>query len=149
MLRLLGESASDFFMSSHIQWDSAFRDSGRSGCGYIFSYQENSNHYAVILDRSKVHFLITDLSQGYSGFVTPTRGTGLVDFDYPVETDFTLIVKDINAYVLVEGEMVGEYTLARSRPMNGELGLTVLSSTNRDFGTRCEITDLRLWIPNP
>lgn len=144
----LGESASDFFMSGHFEWDSAFRNSGMSGCGFYFSYQENADHYAIILDRSKVYFLITDLRQGYSRFITPTRGRGLVDFDYPVEADVTLIVSGTYAYVLVDGEIVGEYTLARSRPMHGNLGLTALSSTNREYGTHCEITDLHLWVPN-
>jgi hypothetical protein len=143
----LGESASDFFMSGHVEWDSAFRNSGKAGCGFYFSYQENKDHYAVILDRSRVYFLITDQSRGYSSLITPTRGTGLVDFDYPVEADFTLIVKGNYAYVLVDGEVVGEYTLARSRPMHGDLGLTALSSTNRGYGTHCEMTNLHLWIP--
>jgi hypothetical protein len=59
-----------------------------------------------------------------------------------------LIVKGTSAYVLVNGESVGEYTLAQSRPSRGEIGLTVLSGTNKDYGTHCEMTDLRLWIPD-
>ena len=144
----LGESASDFFMSAHFKWNSAYQNSDISGCGFIFSLQENDDHYAVFLDRSKVFFLITDRRLGYSKPITPTRGTGRVKFDYPAEADFTLIVKGTYAYVLVNGDVVGEYTLAQSRPMHGDLGLTVLSGTNRDYGTRCEMTNLHLWIPN-
>ena len=144
----LGESASDFFLSGHFKWDSAFKNSDISGCGFIFALQENNDHYAVFLDRSKVFFLITDQALGYSRPVGTTRGTGRVKFDYPAEADFTLIVKGNSAYVLVDGEVVGEYTLAQSRPMQGNLGLTVLSGTNRDYGTHCEMTDLHLWLPN-
>ena len=144
----LGESASDFFLSGHFKWDSAFRNSDISGCGFIFALQENNDHYAVFLDRSKVFFLITDHALGYSRPVGTTRGTGRVKFDYPAEADFTLIVKGNFAYVLVDGEVVGEYTLAQSRSMQGNLGLTVLSGTNRDYGTHCEMTDLHLWLPN-
>lgn len=144
----LGVSASDFFMSAHFKWDSAFRNSDIAGCGFIFSLQDNDDHYAVFLDRSKVFFLITNRARGFSSPVSPTRGTGLVKFDYPAEADFTLIVKDHSAFVLVDGKVVGEYTLAQSRPMHGNLGLTVLSGTNRDYGTRCEMTDLHLWVPS-
>ncbi|HLF73067.1 MAG TPA: hypothetical protein VI524_01875 [Anaerolineales bacterium] len=144
----LGDVASDFFLSAHFKWDSAFRNSDISGCGLIFALQENDDHYAVFLDRSKVFFLITDRSLGYSRPVGTTRGTGRVKFDYPAEADFTLAVKDNSAYVLVNGEFVGEYTLARSRPIHGTLGLTVLSGTNRGYGTRCEMTNMRLWIAN-
>jgi len=141
-------SASDFFLSAHFKWNSAFQNSDTSGCGFIFGIQPNDDHYAVFLDRMKVYFLITDHTRGYSKPVTPTRGIGRVKFDYPAEADFTLIVKDAYAYILVNGEVVGEYTLAQSRPLNGDIGLSVLSGTNKDYGTRCEMTNLHLWIPN-
>ena len=63
------------------------------------------------------------------------------------EADFTLIVKGAYSYVLVNGELVGEYTLSQSRPLYGNVGLTLLSGTNKDYGTRCEMTNLHLWIP--
>lgn len=40
-----------------------------------------------------------------------------------------------STYVLVDGELVGEYTLAQSRLIGGYLGLSTLSGTNKDFGT--------------
>jgi hypothetical protein len=144
---LVQDGVSDFFLSAHFRWDSAFKNSDVSGCGFIFGVQENEDHYAVFLDRQKVVFLITDNSVGFSRTVSPTRGTGIVKFDYPAESDFTLIVKDAYAYVLVNGEVSAEYTLAQSRSSKGALGLTVLSGTNKDYGTRCEMTDLRLWMP--
>ena len=143
----VGASAGDFFMSAHFKWDSAFQSSNTSGCGFIFGLQPNNDHYAIFLDRKQVYFAITDRALGYSRPITPTRGTGLVNFEYPAQADFALIVKGTYAYVLVNGEDVGEYTLAQGRPLQGNLGLTVLSGTNRDFGTRCEMTDLRLWTP--
>ena len=143
----LKDSASDFFLSAHFKWDSAFKNSDISGCGFIFDLQPNDDHYAVFLDRSKIFFLITDHAHGYSKPMSPTRGTGRVKFDYPAEADFTLIVKGAYAYVLVNGEVVGEYTLAQSRSLQGDLGLTVLSGTNRDYGTHCEMTNLHLWVP--
>ena len=79
--------------------------------------------------------------------MSPTRGSGRVDFNYPAEADFTVIVKGAYTYVLVNGEVVGEYTLAQSRSLQGDLGLTVLSGTNRDYGTHCEMTHVRLWVP--
>ena len=143
----LRDSASDFFLSGHFKWDSAYKSSDTSGCGFIFGLQQNDDHYAVFLDRQKVLFLITDHAIGFSKPVSPTRGNGVVKFDYPAEADFTLIVKDAYAYVLVDGEVVGEYTLAQSRASKGGIGLTVLSGTNKDYGTRCEMTNLHLWLP--
>jgi hypothetical protein len=145
---LVQDSVGDFFMSAHFKWDSAFKNSNISGCGFVFGIQENEDHYAVFLDRQKVLFLITDSQAGFSKPVGPTRGTGTVKFDYPAEADFTLIVKGAYAYVLVNGEVSAEYTLAQSRSPKGGVGLTVLSGTNKDYGTRCEMTNLHLWLPN-
>jgi len=141
------DGVSDFFLSAHFQWDSALKNSDIAGCGFIFGVQPNNDHYAVFLDRQKVFFLITDNRLGFSKPVGPTRGTGIVKFDYPAEADLTLIVKDAYAYVLVNGEVSAEYTLAQSRSSKGGIGLTVLSGTNKDYGTRCEMTNLHLWLP--
>ena len=143
---LIQDGVGDFFLSAHFKWDSAFKNSDISGCGFIFGIQPNEDHYAVFLDRQKVFFLITDHAAGFSRPVSPTRGTGIVKFDYPAEADFTLIVKGTYAYVLVNGEVSAEYTLAQSRSSKGGIGLTVLSGTNRDYGTRCEMSNMHLWL---
>ena len=138
----------DFYMSGHFKWTSAYRNADESGCGFLFSLQENSDHYGVFLDRAKILFLDNQSSR-YSKLVRPTRGTDQVKFDNPFDTpaeaDFTLIVKGAYAYVLLGGEVVGEYTLAQSRLLSGFVGVSTLSGTNKDFGTRCEVTDLHVW----
>lgn len=142
----LRDSADDFFLSAHFQWDSAFKNANISGCGFMFGIQENGDHYAVFLDRKSVLFLMTDQTFGLSKPISPTRGTGHVNFDYPAGADFTLIVRDSYARVLVDGALTGEYTLSQSRPARGHLALTILSGTNKDYGTHCEMTDIRLWL---
>ena len=54
----LSATASDFYMKAHFKWSSAYRSADLSGCGFIFALQDNENgdHYAVFLDRSKVYF---------------------------------------------------------------------------------------------
>jgi len=148
----LNTQTSDFYMSAHFKWSSAFRNANESGCGFIFAIQENGDHYAVFLDRSGIIFLNADQTSGYSKNVGLTRGTGRVKFDNPAdkpaEADFTLIVKDTYTYVLVDGEVIGEYTLAQSKILNGNLGLSLLSGTNKDYGTHCEMTGVHIWIPS-
>ena len=144
--------ASDFYVSAHFKWTSAYRNAAESGCGLVFAANEKGDHYAVFLDRAKVIFLDNSRSASYSLPVGRTRGTGTVKFgnpfDEPLEADFTLIVNDSYAYVLVDDEVVGEYTLSQSRSLDGLIGLALLSGTNKDFGTRCEVTNLHAWVPN-
>lgn len=142
----LTDTVSDFYMRAHFKWESAYRNADISGCGFVFALQGNSDHYAVFLDRSRILFLISNRSGTRE--LGKTRGTGKVKFDPgPAEADFTLIVNGAYAYVLVNEEVVSEYTLSQSQPLRGKLGLTVLSGTNKDYGTRCEMTELHAWIP--
>ncbi len=145
----LNDVASNFYMSAHFKWSSAYRNADVSGCGFAFSIQENGDHYAVFLDRTKIRFLNADQSE-YTRRLGVTRGTGLVEFnnpaDQPAQADFTIIVKDAYVYVLVDEDVVGEYSLPQSRPLKGNLGLTLLSGTNKDFGTRCEMTNIHAWL---
>jgi hypothetical protein len=144
----LNDTASDFYMKAHFKWSSAYRSADLSGCGFVFAVEQNEDHYAVFLDKSKIYFVETSY---YYRPIGPTRGTGRVNFDnpadHPVEADFTLIVKGAYAYVLVDEEVVGEYTLAQSKNLRGRLGVSLMSGTNKDYGTRCEMTNLHLWIP--
>ena len=148
----LGETVTNFYISAHFKWSSAYRNADVSGCGILFAIQDNGDHYAVFLDRSKILFLNADTATSFSRPVGLTRGTSQVKFDNPadnpVEADFTVIVNDAYTYVLVDGEVVGEYTLAQSKILRGDIGLSLLSGTNRDYGTRCEMTDIHIFIPN-
>lgn len=144
----LGTEVSDFFISAHFKWESAYKNASESGCGFTFAVQPDYGHYAVFLDRSKIIFLDADSS--YGSYVLPvgiTRGPGRVKYGNPAEADFALIVKGISAYVLVDNEFIGEYTLSKSRILTGDIGLTILSGTNKDYGTRCEMTNIRLFAP--
>jgi hypothetical protein len=143
----LNKIVSDFFISAHFEWSSAYQNADESGCGFAFAIQPDNEHYAVFLDRTKVVFLDADNSYSYSRYVGKTRGSGSVKFNNPAEADFTLIVKGAYAYILVDGELFGEYTLSQSRILKGDVGLTVLSGTNKDYGTRCEMSNIHIWTP--
>ena len=147
----LGETVTDFYISAHFKWSSAYRNADLSGCGILFAIQDNGDHYAVFLDRNEILFLNADTATSYSRPVGLTRGTKRVKFDNPadnpVEADFTVIVNGTYTYILVNGEVVGEYTLAQSKILRGDIGLSLLSGTNKDYGTRCEMTNIRLFIP--
>ena len=54
-----------------------------------------------------------------------------------------------HAYVYVDDKFIGEYTLSQDKILKGIFGYGIISGTNRDFGTRCEITNARVWSLNP
>lgn len=141
----LTDTATDLLFSGHVKWESAYQNADISGCGVIFGLQNNNDHYAVFLDRTRVLYLISNGSGVHE--MGKTRGTGRVKFGNPAEADLAIIVNGHYSYVLVDGEVVGEYSLSQSQPIRGKVALTVLSGTNKDYGTRCEMTDIHIFIP--
>jgi len=140
-------SLSDFVFTAHFAWSTAVQTADESGCGIWFAIQDNGDSYFVFLDKSRIYFLRYDASQGrYTREVGKSRGTGQVAFGNPAEADFALIVNDHQAYVHVGDQFIGEYNLPANSITAGRLGYTVLSGTNKDYGTRCDISDARLWI---
>ena len=136
------EVASDFVFKAHFNWTTALETSDESGCGFIFGIQENGDHYVVFLDKARILFLMKRGSKVY--LVGKTRGSGRAKFGNPAEADFAVAVKGQSAFVSVNGE-VTEYTLSVDQTTRGEYGVTLLSGTNRDYGTRCEMTDVMFW----
>ena len=68
-----------------------------------------------------------------------------MNFGNPAEADFTLLVYEYKAYVYVNSDFIGEYTLSKDKELMGKFGYGIISGTNHDYGTRCEITDSRMW----
>lgn len=56
-----------------------------------------------------------------------------------------LVVYQTHAYVYVDGAFIGEYTLSQDKPLKGSFGYGIISGTNKDYGTRCEITNAGVW----
>jgi len=134
----------DFVLNGHFKWSTANEQSDLSGCGVIFGAKENGDHYAVFLDKGRILFLMKRGSHSYN--VGKTSGSGKVNFDIPAEADFILAVKGQSAYVSVNGE-VTEYTLSADQASSGVFAFSILSGTNKDYGTRCEMTNLIFWQP--
>jgi hypothetical protein len=134
---------SDFVAGAHFKWATAIEQPDEAGCGFVFRLQENDDHYAVFLDSQRV---IMRYSIGESGNRAGiTTGTGRVEFGNPAEADFFVAVLGNSAYVYVDDNFIGSYTLKEGIPPRGGLAYAVRSGTNKDFGTKCEITDAWLW----
>lgn len=135
-----------FVYKAHLKWSTAGETSDTSGCGIVFAvnpHGDGSDYYGVVLDKSRIFFSST--FAGYYYDMGKTRGTGKLSFGNPAEADFTLLVYDYKAYVYVDDEFIGEYTLSKDRELAGQFGYGIISGTNKDYGTRCEISDSRLW----
>jgi hypothetical protein len=135
-----------FVYKAHVSWSTAGETNETSGCGIVFAVNkkgEGNNYYGVVLDRTRIFFSST--YGGYYYDMGKTRGSGKISFGNPAEADLTLIVYNYKAFVYVNDEFIGEYTLSKDRELEGKFGYGIISGTNKDYGTRCIITESRIW----
>jgi len=142
VIKNLNQTNSDFVFKAKFNWISALSDPEASGCGFVFGIQENGDYYALYLTNDNIRFYMHRGSNLYS--VGKTSGSGVYNFDNPAEAEFVIAVSDQKAYVLVD-DVPTLYTLSVDQTTNGYVGYSLLSGTNRDYGTRCEITEPLLW----
>lgn len=130
-----------FVLRAHFKWSSAFENTNLSGCGFVFNGL-NEEALAVFLDRRNVVLL------SHLGFRVPrSGGSGAVHFKNSDEADFTLIVNSAlkKVFVLVNDELNIEYEFPYKESFRGYIGYALISGTYTDYGTRCAITDAKLW----
>ena len=140
-----GETTGDHFVfSAHFKWSSAISTPDRNGCGVVFGMQDNEDRYAVFVDREIILFVLKRGTYHYR--VGRTNGPSGPKMGTPTDLDFALLVNGHMAYVSLNGTITS-YTLSADQTAAGKLALTLLSGTTRDYGTRCEMTNIVVWTP--
>lgn len=113
----------------------------------VFGLRSNGDEYAAFLTNSRIYFMRSTEAMGsYAAEVGKSKGTGRVSFDNPAEADFVLAVTGKKAYAYVNQQFIGEYTLSNDQFTRGSFGVALLSGSNKDYGTRCEATNMQLLV---
>ena len=82
--------------------------------------------------------------------VGKTRGSGRLSYEGDFSANMELIVNDTDVHFLVAKQSIGEYTLSSDYLTDpGYVAYSIISGTNKDYGTRCEFSNAGLWIPQP
>lgn len=135
-----GLSPTDFVIKSNISWTSASSAADSSGCGYVFRVQDNYDHYAFFISLKGVIEAATNVggwnSMGVAAYGKPSRnGKALV----------TLIVEGNKFRVLVDDKLIKTYSGYDGKLMTGSLAYTVVSGTNKSYGTQCTFKNTEIW----
>lgn len=134
--------ADHFVLSSKISWLSAFSapNGAVSGCGFIFGAGSDANNYLMTSIRMNGYIYFNGLnngnrlSYGQQYVTTPSmQGEGLL----------TLIVDGSSVSIYFNGNLVSNRNDVVI-PGNG-IGFSILSGTNKDFGTQCTFEDIFLY----
>jgi hypothetical protein len=147
-----GVIAKNFIVRADFAWSNAVDTVNFSGCGFIYRMQLNQDHYIIILDAVSGVKLASHTDRGTVSMGSPQNGDQTIqDFGpNPYQATFTLIVNERKTYVYVNDVYSGEYTLLEHRILDpGPLAVAVLSGTSEGYGTRCKMTNVRVWVIDP
>jgi hypothetical protein len=132
----------NFVIRTDASWRSASNtaDWWNSGCGFVFREEGESDHYVVYLALDGnayfgrvFHDAPGFVGQGYYGPVETPEG----------EAEIMLAVQNENVGFYVNGKRV---FLRQDRSLtDGNLSYTIVSGTNKDFGTQCKLSNTDYW----
>jgi hypothetical protein len=137
----------DFMVKAHFKWQSAIANPDPGGCGWAFRGSRDSTYFTFV-DREWIFFGL--MKEGKWTRYGKTSGNDWVGLGNPAEADVTLTVSKGKAYMLLNDVLASSYTLDTDFLTSaGELDYAVVAGTFKDYGTRCEMTNVDLWIANP
>jgi hypothetical protein len=140
----LGYDTDNFMISSDLTWSSASDNANwpTSGCGFLYGYKDRYTADLTFL--------------GLDGFThslrfRPDKPVGLYAYQKWGEPDrpkgqarARLLMFDKRVTVYVNDQIANEFF--NSLYSGGELGLSVFSGTNKDYGTRCYFKNIELFL---
>jgi hypothetical protein len=134
-------SPSNFVITSNISWMSASSAADSSGCGFTFRIQENGDHYMFYVSLKGYVEMGRTIARRWQSMGRGTFGNP----DQNGRAKLTLIAEDITFRVLIDGELIKTYTGFSGKMITGDLAYTILSGTNKDYGTECKFENTQLW----
>ena len=140
-----GYNMGDFVIMSHIDWEIPENANfGQGGCGFLVRIQNEDNHLVVFLSPRGYPELGAMTPSGFAyqsyhwqnpdnpNFLTIAPAvTGSADFVVVVEKEY------VTGYV--DGVKIYQYYVALTSP--GDMGYTLVSGTNKDFGIYCKFSN--------
>jgi len=140
----LGYEAENFVFSVDLKWASASMNANwaTSGCGVLYGIQGNGKQ-AILTYLGLDGY--THTMMGYKDKWPEVAFKRWGKPDLPKgEAHMTVVLWDKHATVYVNDKISSEYYAPLYKP--GDLGLTVISGTNKDTGTTCLMTGMTLFI---
>lgn len=138
-----GFNAANFVLQADVEWDSASNIANwfHSGCGFVYNIQDRDNHNLIYLGMDGYAYssrfekgIYTTLPHGYYGKLKTPSDKGKL----------TLIVEDRWVTFLVNDKKAVHFE--DTHIGSGNIATTLVSGTNKGYGTHCRFENLELWV---
>jgi hypothetical protein len=140
-LPIKGKAPNNFIVRSDIQWQSASKIANESGCGFVFRLQENEDHYMIHVSIDGYVYAAIVHSGNFENMGRAKYGKTSIDG----KAVLTLIVEGPTFSILIDDKLVKRYEGLKNDMLSGDLAYTIVSGTNKGYGTSCTFTHVDLW----
>lgn len=136
-------SMGDFVLSADIAWKSASDKANwfESGCGFVIIDPETERHHFVVITMDGYAGLLYN-DGGRTAYFKAKKRTNAKGIPEG-SAEFVLVIQDKTITVYVNGVQAFSYTEPIYKP--GVLTYSLVSGTNKDYGTYCHMTNVGLW----
>jgi hypothetical protein len=144
-----GYNLSDFVVMTHIDWQIPEGGTfGTGGCGFAIRIKDNDNHLVLFLTPQSSASLGAMTRSGfrYQSYHWQNPNNPNLSNIAPATTgsaDFTVVAEKEFVSAYLNGERIYQWYVALTSP--GDMGYTIVSGTNKDFGIDCKFTNTRVW----
>ena len=142
----IDEPPTNFVIRTDATWSSASKTANwdESGCGFVFHASDERNHAIAYLGLDGNVYV----SHVVDGELTLVGSAYYDTLEVPDgSAELMLMVNGDKITFFVNGQRVfsGTDSLLTGRLDSAHLALTLVSGTNKDFGTRCQMVNTDLW----
>jgi hypothetical protein len=137
-----GFQPTNFVLRTDVTWESASEtaDWWNSGCGFVFRIEDENNHYFAYLALDGRFYFVRRVNDRPGILASPYVARP----DLPIgKATIEMIAEGSWFTFFVDGAKV--HSRQDTALPEGELALTLVSGTNKDFGTRCQMRNVELW----
>jgi hypothetical protein len=140
-----GMDLADFVFITHIEWEvPTLHALGQTGCGFVFRAKDEYHHLLLYLDIGGLAFAGHMNPSGYKNISTSWKIDDLKsDRRETSSADFMAVAEKDMMTVYVNGVKTQRFSLPIMD--SGDMGYTLISGTNKDFGINCKMTDTRIY----
>jgi hypothetical protein len=132
----LGMNVTNFIIKSRVTMSTANKSAPETGCGIVFRTIGNFLQAVYIAQDDKAYFVVHNQINDQHYFN---------EIPNPAEFELILIINERYIKFYIDGKEALVYETYIDTHA-GDLGFTVISGSNEDYGSRCDFKNTELWV---
>jgi hypothetical protein len=140
-----GYDLADFVIMTHVEWEVP-ENTDTGGCGFVFRLQDENRHLVIFVGGERHYVELGQMTvNGYeflnsNAWISPNLSSIFGESD---SADLIVAAEKEKISAYINGVKAYKWIVALTNA--GDMGYTILSNSNKDFGISCKMTNTNIW----